>query len=99
MSDGIPVMIHLTPETFAVLERAAAKRGQTMRQMIVQYIEIGVMRSIPKPPRSPANRLTARQIELIPEMIRQGMTAGKIAQRFGCSPQAIRARLRRMEQS
>lgn len=102
----VPVMIHLPVETFNALERAAARKGITMRDLIVA----GLMRSTqPRPQRTSGQipsstpgggaarrhyrRLDAGEWRELRKLRAAGWSVPELAVKFGCSSSIIYKRL------
>jgi len=100
MSDGIPVRIHLSAAELKTLERIAARRGVTVREVIEEHLRAGIEHRKPKPPRTRrsipiedrpkyGNRITPDQVQLIEQLTRQGKSAAVIAEQLGCHVRTV----------
>lgn len=98
----IPVTINLPPATFNRLEKIAAARGVTMRDLIAASLE---PRSKPKVTGNVASsrtdgysHLTDDEWEEILRLRAAKWTVAQIAVRFGCSSSTIYKHLQRMKE-
>jgi hypothetical protein len=105
MSAGIPVMIHLSRDTFVALEAAAKRRGIRMSELIeagldrsIQPKPILVNGQVPSPKRAAGRgnrRLDAAEWAECKQLKQAGWTVPELAVKYGCSSSAIYFRLRR----
>ena len=91
---GVPVVLQLRGEVFLALERIAARKGITMRQLIEQHLERGLapaaVKARPKPGRQRAHvMLTTAQVDELLRLSREGWSLKQLAARYGCSRQTI----------
>lgn len=92
MTAGIPVMIHLDGETFRRLERAARRRGTTMRELIEHHAQL-----VAGTRTNHVGTVRAADDDMVDQWViaaRLGVTNQQIAARWHVSKSLVSLRLR-----